>query len=120
MKRKWKSSSLKCVSHAGQMEKQKVQRANTACLSCPYGFMMTLAFLLVYGSNSRTWLIWTPAIVKYRDENSQTFSIQKNCMLNPEWSQTDFISLIKKAKTHKIPIESSQFMILEKISIKQW
>ena len=25
-----------------------------------------------------------------RDENSQTFSIQKTCLLDPEWSQTDF------------------------------
>ena len=26
----------------------------------------------------------------HRDENSQTFSIQKTCMLDPDWSQTDF------------------------------
>ena len=25
-----------------------------------------------------------------RDENSQTFSIQKTCWLDPEWSHTDF------------------------------
>ena len=36
------------------------------------------------------WGKFTLDATSIRDENSQTFSIQKTCQLDPEWSHTDF------------------------------